>query len=291
MDLMSVARGAKVVALVGFFLPWISVSCSGQELGSASGLSLAAGFLSARNPMTGMMETQSVGPVLWLVAAILVIGIGLFLSFDEDHPQNAKALTVGAGLALVLCMIGLGAVNGGAAKQANRQGGGQFAGMGQMIQVNTRSGYWLTFWSLALATGLGGVILSGREGALLAGLGDLKFPALPAAPPDGADVSFWDRMGEKTDPDLLQEYLLRFPTGRFSALARSKLERMGLEPLVPSPPQATPTEPPPAAQEPSRTAPAAPVVSVEPICARCGATLEAEAKFCTECGVARDSEA
>lgn len=44
------------------------------------------------------------------------------------------------------------------------------------------------------------------------------------------DVAFWDRI-DKSDPDSLQEYLLRHPAGRFVELARAKLARLGIAPL------------------------------------------------------------
>lgn len=50
----------------------------------------------------------------------------------------------------------------------------------------------------------------------------------------GDDVAFWDRI-DKTDTDDLQEYLLRFPDGRFVELAKVKLERAGVPLLAPAP--------------------------------------------------------
>lgn len=79
-----------------------------------------------------------------------------------------------------------------------------------------------------------------------------------------ADVADWDRIADKSDPDELQEYLLRHPTGRFSELARMKLDRLGLAPLTTQTPAiaaiAPPAEPTPPPPEPQRAAavPAAP---------------------------------
>ncbi len=122
---------------------------------------------------------------------------------------------------------------------------------------------------------------------------------------DDADVIFWDRSSNKTDPDFLEEYLVRFPSGRFSELAHGRLARLrGPEP------EARITTPAPPLSEVSHVEPAAAVVDevapplselshVEPTeavvedvappkpandCVACGTGLAAEARFCEECG-------
>lgn len=52
------------------------------------------------------------------------------------------------------------------------------------------------------------------------------------------DVRDWDRITNKDDPEQLQEYLLRHPQGRFSEMARMKLDKAGITP-VGAPPAAT----------------------------------------------------
>ncbi|MDB5433673.1 MAG: hypothetical protein JWP35_4789 [Caulobacter sp.] len=43
---------------------------------------------------------------------------------------------------------------------------------------------------------------------------------------DDHDTAFWDKISDKNDLDHLEEYLLRFPDGRFSKLAASRMQRV-----------------------------------------------------------------
>jgi hypothetical protein len=103
--------------------------------------------------------------------------------------------------------------------------------------------------------------------------------ARPAITSDDADTAFWDGMRDKSDPDLLEEYLIRFPFGRFTQLARSRLVRAGMR----TPSAANGSAPPAAGPQTLLPPPRSPV------CARCGATWEADSRFCSECGSARES--
>ncbi len=98
----------------------------------------------------------------------------------------------------------------------------------------------------------------------------LDFPASgvrPAIASPDADTAFWDGMRDKSDPDLLEEYLTRFPAGRFSQLARNRLARAGSGAPVLLRALAGP--------------------AAEAACESCGAAWEPDARFCGECGAAR----
>jgi len=77
-------------------------------------------------------------------------------------------------------------------------------------------------------------------------------------------------MADKNDADLLEEYLTRFPDGRFAQLARNRLARLG-------------GEEPPRTPERLALASAAPAPTA---CGKCSATLEPGSRFCTDCGAA-----
>ncbi|MDP8995215.1 MAG: zinc ribbon domain-containing protein, partial [Pseudomonadota bacterium] len=52
-NILTLARGAKGLALLCFVLPWMTVSCAGQKLVSMSGFNLATGNVVGPNPATG----------------------------------------------------------------------------------------------------------------------------------------------------------------------------------------------------------------------------------------------
>jgi hypothetical protein len=95
---------------------------------------------------------------------------------------------------------------------------------------------------------------------------------------DDHDTAFWDNMRDKNDLDELEEYLIRFPAGRFAQLARNKLERGGVRAASVTEISANP----PAAVEP----PPAPISAKTSVCADCDAPLEPDCRFCADCGTA-----
>jgi hypothetical protein len=101
-----------------------------------------------------------------------------------------------------------------------------------------------------------------------------------AGPPDDAndrDTSFWDGLKDKSNPDDLEEYLLRFPQGKFAELARIRLQRKGIAAPVAA-------LPPVVKAPPAPSAPATPRASRA--CDQCGGALEPGTRFCDDCGAA-----
>src|SRR5436190_2048677 len=72
----NLARIAKVLALLFFFLPWVTISCADQTLVSMTGEDLATGHVTLHNPMTNQMESppgaQS-GDLLVVLGAVLIL--------------------------------------------------------------------------------------------------------------------------------------------------------------------------------------------------------------------------
>jgi hypothetical protein len=103
-DFNQIARIGKIVALLGFFLPWVTVSCSNTEILTATGWQLMTGDPQPAGPLAGMADQnrpEDVDPSLVIIAAFGVILIGLVCS-AFTRAQTA-AITM-----LVTSVLGIG---------------------------------------------------------------------------------------------------------------------------------------------------------------------------------------
>lgn len=159
----NILRGAKVIALVCFLLPWLVVSCQGNEVTSATGMDLAFGNIDAP-------QGQDDGGVAWwaLIGLLLTVG-GLAATFLIKEARKAGRIA-GACATAALLMIFIGMSSGvmDARSRLNTSTGASEMerqmqeAMGQAIRVETRLGYWLTLLALAGAAGSGYMIHTGR---------------------------------------------------------------------------------------------------------------------------------
>ncbi|MGD9979005.1 MAG: hypothetical protein AB7H66_12310 [Hyphomonadaceae bacterium] len=102
-DFNQIARLGKLVALLGFFLPWVTVSCSGTEILNATGWQLMTGDPQPAGPLEGVQreETDDAEPAVIIIAAFAVILIGLICSLFTR--TQAAAITM-----LVTSVLGIG---------------------------------------------------------------------------------------------------------------------------------------------------------------------------------------
>lgn len=206
MHTIVIARIALAVAVVGFLMPWLSVALWGTGP-SISGFSLA----------TGLLQSQFGGGVYWpFTAAGLAVVVGLLGSLGSDEKASSSGVAAAAILGIVSMLGGLWWMRSEVDSK----------GFGVLLQEGI--GFWLTLGSLAVATVTGLVTASEREVSKNSSP-QVALSPLPARSDD--DIAAWDRISDKENADALQEYLLRHPQGRFSELARLKLERMGVAPL------------------------------------------------------------
>jgi hypothetical protein len=152
---LNIARIAKVVALLGFLLPWVLVSCSGQPVGRLSGIDLATG---------GGMAQQHADPNLWVIVALAATISGIVVSFIFRGRAAAAGLGGLALVALAASGIGVGSAGAAAPAGALRAPGAASpaADAGSGAEVNLQYGYFITVAGLLVAVGACGATLAGR---------------------------------------------------------------------------------------------------------------------------------
>jgi hypothetical protein len=159
---------AKTVALLAFLLPWVTISCGVQQIASVSGVRLATGVVSVRNPMSGAVESHS-GSANWAVLlAALAIVLALLVSFVRSGRAGAVPGLVlsaaAAAFSIYAVMIDIPQqVNAGLRQQQGASGMATGAGstgdlgssftdsMAHMIRVDPAVGFWITLFALAAA--------------------------------------------------------------------------------------------------------------------------------------------
>lgn len=164
MALPKLSGAAKLVALLLFMLPWVTVSCSGQTLVSMTGLDLARGVVSMHNPMTGAMESPpgaNGGDMLVMIGAGLIL-LSLVLGLLIKGRSGALlGMVTAIGAACSLAYTVLVRIPGKAHKSTMAPGGAAGAGsappgmspeqMAAMIQIHTEMGFWLVMLALVVA--------------------------------------------------------------------------------------------------------------------------------------------
>jgi hypothetical protein len=109
-DFNQIARLGKLLALLGFFLPWVTVSCSNTEILTATGWQLMTGDPQPAGPLEGMSEEQrsdDTEPSLVIIAAFGVIVIGLVCSLLTRAQTAAMTMLVTAVLGIGISYYGL----------------------------------------------------------------------------------------------------------------------------------------------------------------------------------------
>jgi hypothetical protein len=153
---------AKTVALLAFLLPWVTVSCAGQQIASVTGLRLATGVVTVRNPVNGTFETHS-GSVNWavLLAAVAIV-LALLISFVRAGRTGALGGLICSAAAAALCIYAvlIEIPQQLAAGVRQQQGGGSggtdlgsslAASVEHMIRVDAAIGFWITLVALVAA--------------------------------------------------------------------------------------------------------------------------------------------
>jgi hypothetical protein len=179
MDYNLLARTAKAVALFGFFLPWVLVSCSGTEIASATGWQLMTGHVELQGPLANQPPPDAADPAIFVILAFAAAVLGLLASLALRQRAAAMALLIfglaGAGFTGLSMQQLHSAVQREAegvsrgdrrpvsdngeelSERAERQITRAVAGM---VRLKEQPGYWTTLLALIAASGLALVSLS-----------------------------------------------------------------------------------------------------------------------------------
>lgn len=166
MNTAGVTRVLLIVALLGFFLPFFSVSCSGEKLMSLTGTNMVTGVtVESSGSMSSTRDERQIDPSPFAIGAALVGLIGLAASFRSGRP--GRTLPAGAGL---LATVSLLVLYSRVMAEADDM----------PLSVDTEFGFWLTLMAFA------GAALAGAWPSLTrrADQGDRK----PGAGPGSRDA-------------------------------------------------------------------------------------------------------
>ena len=153
------ARSAKAVALLAFVLPWATISCAGQPLASFSGLDLALGTVTVRNPESAVPQTHSGSPELLVLLAAAAIGFAIAAGFLWPRRKAATAALAACGAAILLIWFELFVRLPGQVRQEMHEAParpGSFDAsvrdsMGEMVRIEAAGGFWLALLALLAA--------------------------------------------------------------------------------------------------------------------------------------------
>ncbi|MBC9031225.1 zinc ribbon domain-containing protein [Sphingomonas sp. JC676] len=182
----------KIVALLAFILPWMTVSCSGTKLISATGFGLAFGRYTAE-VSSERIATASSNAVMnpWLILALVAIVVGLIVSLRSSSKASALFLTAAssAGVALIwlrTMRYSKTTILAEAAKRGRRATGfdpfsdGVDRTAASLIHIEWHFGFYLAVLTLVAAGVMAWLTNSGRDAALERSVRDTM--AKPAAP-------------------------------------------------------------------------------------------------------------
>jgi hypothetical protein len=136
-----IALGIFLLALIFFLMPWVSVSCAGEDLIQVSGLDMVTGSYdvpSSDEFPSGSSESEPLA-----IGAMVAAAVGLIISLFTW--KMGFILRILAGIAGIGLMIAL------KIKIGNDLGSQITSEMKGVIQINYLVGYWLTLVAFAAA--------------------------------------------------------------------------------------------------------------------------------------------
>ena len=179
-----IARIAKVVALLAFFLPWILVSCSGNEIAHGSGWDMMIGRLQPSEQINGLQaqfgnehsqrEMDRPAPEIFAILAFAVTALGLAVSFALKQRAAAGAMLASSLLGIGLCFGAFEHIKSemnhqvehAARKQHNQLGIDLSGSVESAVRFEKQEGFWVTIIALVVAATMSGAALTMRRQAV-----------------------------------------------------------------------------------------------------------------------------
>ena len=163
MDYLTLARVGKVVALLGFLLPWVTVSCSGNVILEATGLQLMTGDPQPAGMLEGADRSQmdDPEPAIGVILACAAAALGLGLSFVLKGKQAAGAILAGAVLAIGLSYYSLESLHAEMTREASEQEDDMARAVANAIRIEKQEGFWVTVGGAGVGGALALIVLVG----------------------------------------------------------------------------------------------------------------------------------
>jgi hypothetical protein len=136
-----IALGIFLLAIIFFMLPWVSVSCAGQDIVQVSGFDMVSGSynIPAEDEFVGV-DAESEPLAIW---ALVAAGVGVFVSLITW--KIGYFLRIFSGLAGIGLLIALKI-------KLNNDFSSELTGeMAGFLQLKYLVGYWLTLVAFAAA--------------------------------------------------------------------------------------------------------------------------------------------
>jgi len=138
--------------IILFFLPFLTVNCSGTKVANLTGIQLVTGTtVSQPSTFDQTNSTQKEGSEPWAIVAFVLAFIGLALSFLKSFRSAIAPAIVGAFGAISLLLLKMRIDN-----EVFTQGQGS-------LQAEYQAGFWLVFLCFILASIINAFIFSRRE--------------------------------------------------------------------------------------------------------------------------------
>jgi hypothetical protein len=175
-DFNQIARLGKLIALLGFLLPWVTVSCSGNVILEATGLQLMTGDPQPAGMLEGADRSQmdDPEPAIGVILACVAAALGLGLSFVLKGKQAAGAILAGAVLTIGLSYYSLESLRTEMTREASEQEDDMARAVANAIRIEKQEGFWVTVGG----AGVGGVLAL----IVLVGAGGVRRPDETASP-------------------------------------------------------------------------------------------------------------